>query len=186
MRAVLVAALLALGVAGCTTLPPQPSASVPLPGASTWSLLGRISVANGEERLSGQIRWEHRAATDDILLTSPLGQGVARIVRDSAGVALEVPGRGVRRAIDAEALTRDALGYALPVQGLSAWVQARPEDARPFTQTRDGAGRVSRLIQDGWAIDYLEYSADGRPRKLALERDGLAIRLVIDQWEAAE
>jgi outer membrane lipoprotein LolB len=186
MRALVAAALFALGTGGCTTLPVAPPAGVQTDGASAWMLHGRIGVANGDERVSGQIRWQHQVAGDEILLTSPLGQGVARIVHGPAGVALEVPGRPVRHAIDAEALTREALGYALPVQGLTSWVQARPEDTRTYTATHDVSGRLSRLVQDGWVIDYLDYAADGRPRKLALEREGLAIRLVIDRWEAAE
>ena len=52
------------------------------------------------------------------MLTSPLGRGVARIVRDADGVALEVPNQPTRRAPDAESLTREALGLGASGYGV--------------------------------------------------------------------
>ncbi|ODU36644.1 MAG: outer membrane lipoprotein LolB [Thiobacillus sp. SCN 63-374] len=149
----LLAALLLTVAAGCASVSPTVPA-VALPYAS-WTLQGRIGVQAGEQSLSGNIRWQHRAEADEVLLISPLGQGVARIVRNAEGVTLEAPNRSPRRAPDAESLTREALGYALPVAGLAY----------------------------GWVIDYLQYAADARPRKLVVAREGLEIRLVADNWQ---
>jgi outer membrane lipoprotein LolB len=179
----LTAVLLLALTAGCATMsPPLPAEAVP-PLSANWTLQGRIGVQAGEESLSGQIHWQHSVETDEVLLTSPLGQGVARIVRDADGVALEVPNQPTRRAPDAESLTREALGYTLPVAGLAWWVQARPDPDSPFEATRDDAGRLAQLNQHGWVIDYLQYAADGRPRRLAVAREGLQIRLVADSWQ---
>jgi len=145
--------------------------------------MGRIGVQSGEQSLSGQIHWQHRVERDEVLMTSPLGQGVARIVRDAEGVALEVPNQPTRRAPDAESLTREALGYALPVAGLAWWVQGHPDPGSPFESTQDASGRIAQLRQNGWVIDYLQYAADARPRKLAVTREGLQIRLVADSWQ---
>ena len=180
MRRMMAALLLALA-AGCASVPPAvPAVAIP---AANWILQGRIGVQTGEQSLSGNIRWQHRVETDEVLVTSPLGQGVARIVRNADGVTLEAPNRPPRRAPDAESLTREALGYALPVSGLAWWVQARPDPERSFETTHDGAGRVVQLKQDGWVIDYLQYAADARPRKLVVAREGLEIRLVADSWQ---
>ncbi len=183
MRALAVAALLALILGGCASVPPSPPAagsSVP----DRWTLQGRIGVQSGEQSMSGQIRWQHRVDGDDLMMISPLGQGVARIVRDAGGVVLEIPNQPTRRARDADSLTQEALGYTLPVAGLAWWVQARPDPARPFEATHDAAGRLSQLKQDGWTIDYLQYAADARPRKLVVTREALEIRLVADSWQA--
>lgn len=185
MRASFAAALLALVLGGCASVAPAPPGA--LEGArpaANWTLQGRIGVLSSEQNMSGHIRWQHRAESDDLLLTSPLGQGVARIVRDGAGIALELPNQPVRRARDADTLTREALGYELPVAGLAWWVQARPAPGHPFEATRDGAGRLTQLKQDGWTIDYLQYedAMPARPRKLVVAREGLELRLVADQW----
>jgi outer membrane lipoprotein LolB len=187
MRTLTVTALLALLLGGCASVSPVPRSGVESSSISAdWVLQGRIGVQNGEQSLSGQIHWQHRADADELLLTSPLGQGVARIVRNVEGVALEVPNQAIRRAADADTLTREALGYVLPVAGLTWWVQARPDPARAFEATRDAAGRLAQLRQDGWVIDYLQYAADtpARPRKLVVTREGLEIRLVADSWQA--
>ena len=180
----LAAALLLALTAACATAPSGVPADVVVPLSANWTLQGRIGIQAGEQNLSGQIRWQHSMQADDVLLTSPLGQGVARIVRDADGVALEVPNQPTRRAPDAESLTREALGYTLPVAGLAWWMQARPNPDSTFDVTRDAAGRLAQLRQNGWVIDYLQYAADGRPRKLAVAREGLQIRLVADSWQA--
>lgn len=185
MRSVTLAALLALTLEGCASVPPAPRFEPEASPAPNWTLQGRIGVASGEQNLSGQIRWQHRAATDEVLMTSPLGQGVARIVRDADGVVLELPDQPARRAPDADSLTREALGYVLPLAGLTWWMQARPDPGHPFEATRDASGRLTRLRQNGWVIDYLQYAADMplRPRKLVVSREGLQIRLVADNWQ---
>ncbi|MFN3543536.1 MAG: lipoprotein insertase outer membrane protein LolB [Thiobacillus sp.] len=181
LRGFAVAAALAL--AGCASLPPSPPVAAPTTGEA-WTLQGRLGVQSGEESLSGQLHWQHRADRDELLMVSPLGQGVARIVRDADGVVLEVPNQAPRRAPDAETLTRDVLGYTLPVAGLAWWVQARPDPAWPFEARYDAAGRLSQLRQSGWVIDYLQYTDDARPRRLTVAREGLQIRLVADRWQA--
>jgi len=182
MRSFTVTALLALILGGCASVPSAPRINVEPSLQARWTLQGRIGVQAGEQSLSGQIHWQHRADTDEVLLNSPLGQGVARIVRNVEGVMLEVPNQPTRRAPDAESLTREALGYALPVAGLVWWVQARPDPDQAFEATRDAAGRLTQLRQNGWVIDYLQYAADARPRKLVVAREGLEIRLVADSW----
>ena len=90
-----------------------------------FTLEGRISVNYGTQNLSGKLRWAHSAASDDIALASPLGSQVARLVRDSTGVALTDSEQVTHRAGDAESLTQQRLGWRLPLTGLSAWVRGR-------------------------------------------------------------
>ena len=187
MRHLVMAGLAGL-LAACATPGFHPPAT-PIPESvftTPWSLQGRIALKAGENSLSGQLQWQHRNNREELLLLSPQGQGVARIVSDAEGVLLEIPKQPPRRARDAESLTRDALGVALPLAGLSHWIQVRPDPARPSEQTLDAAGRVAQIWQDGWKIDYLEYMNEPayRPRKLNIARDGLQIRLVIDTWES--
>lgn len=177
---------LALSLTGCAAPQPVAPAGISRPLPVNWIMQGRIGIQAGEQSLSGNIRWQHQAGRDELLITSPLGQGVARIERNAGGgVTLELPDQPMRRAADAESLTREALGYELPVSGLGWWVQARPVPDHVFEATHDAAGRLAQLRQDGWVIDYLQYAADqpARPRKLVVRRDELEIRLVADSWQ---
>lgn len=176
----------ALALAGCASTPPPSTSPLDLRAAlpERWTLQGRIGVKSVDQNLSGNMLWQHRGGADELLLTSPLGQGVARIVRDASGVTLELPNQPARRAADAEELTRAVLGYGLPVAGLGWWVQARPAPGSTFDATRDSRNRFEQIRQDGWTITYLRYADDAptRPRKLALTREGLEIRLIVDAW----
>ncbi len=179
--------LLALSVAACATpeAPREPASVTPQPQSAAWTITGRVAVKSGENNLSGQFEWQHRGANDELLLSSPLGQGVARIVRDAEGVVLERPNEPLRRAADAESLTQAALGYTLPLSGLVDWIQGQPDAARLYERRFDADGKVAQIRQDGWVIDYLQYLRDApeRPRKLIVTHDELEIRLVIDAWK---
>ena len=174
---------MALVLGGCATTVPVPSAPVDVQRSVNWTLQGRIGIQTDEQSLSGSLHWQHREQSDELLLTSPLGQGIARIMVNAEGALLDMPNQPARHAADAESLTREALGYSLPVAGLVWWVQAQPAPDRVFEARRDAAGRLAQLKQDGWVIDY-QYAADApaRPRKLVVVRDGLEIRLIADSW----
>ena len=183
--------LLGIGLAVLLTACATPRAPVQAPPAlglaqtTPWELQGRIAIKAGENSQSGQLRWQHRQDQDTLMVLTPLGQGVARIVRDASGVTLEIPNQPVRRAADAESLTREAMGVALPLSGLRHWILVHPDPLRPFEQTRDANGRVAQIRQDGWIIDYAQYMSDTdpRPRKINVARDNLEIRLVVDTWD---
>lgn len=183
MRGLIIAGLVWL-LAACATSSPPP-ASMDVKQDVSWTLQGRIALKSGEQSLSGQLQWLHQSGRDELLLASPLGQGVARIMRDRDGVLLEIPNETPRRAPDAESLTHDVLGYPLPLSGLAYWIQARPDPGRSYQQTSDATGRLSQLKQDGWVIDYLQYLPDhpARPRKLVVSREDIEIRLVVDTWQ---
>jgi outer membrane lipoprotein LolB len=174
---------LALVLGGCATTAPVPSEPVGAQISTNWTLQGRIGIQTDEQSLSGSLRWQHREQSDELLLTSPLGQGVARIRVGAEGAVLDMPNQPARHAADVESLTREALGYSLPVAGLVWWVQAQPAPDRTFETRRDTAGRLAQLKQDGWVINY-QYAADTsvRPRKLVVVRDGMEIRLIADSW----
>lgn len=180
----LAAAAILLTLAGCAGIEPASVAPVPMELTPAWSWHGRISVKAGEQAMSGQLQWQHQAAGDVLMFASPLGQGVARIVRDGSGVVLELPDEPPRQAASVEALTAETLGYALPVAGLTYWVQGSADPARSFEMSHDQRGMPLRISQDGWTIRYLQFFPDGpnRPRRMTLSRDDLEIRLVTDTW----
>lgn len=166
----LVASCLLAALAGCASVSP------PVAPERGWAFDGRLALTSGEDNLSGQLSWRHGAGTDELDLRTPLGQTVARIVRDPDGVTLETSDARYR-APDAEALTRERLGVAIPLSGLAWWVAGRPDPARPYTSNLPGG-----IVQDGWTIAYRDRFADGRPRKIDATRADLRLKLVIDAW----
>lgn len=176
----LLAGLFALALHGCAGLP---AAGKPAGMLQAFSLQGRVSVKYGDESLSGQLNWQAWAGGDEVLLSTPLGQGLASIRRDEQGVSLSRPGEPPVRAENVEMLTLSELGFRLPLSGLRYWIQGRPDPARASEVSLNASGGVNRIFQDGWEIEYPEF-AEHRPRKIHVRREGLEIRLVIDTWQA--
>jgi outer membrane lipoprotein LolB len=174
MRLLWVSSLLLLHA--CATL--QPPAGQEL----EFALQGRFSAQHGEDSVSGLLSWQASDGRDELLLSSPLGQGLANISRDAQGVSLTRPGEPVMRAENAEVLTESALGFGLPLGGLRFWVQGKPDPARPHNIKLTLDGLTEQIIQDGWTIDYPQYR-EARPRKIHVRREGLQLRLVIDEWQ---
>lgn len=183
--------LLALTLAGCSVLGrphwqsgPLPQLAGPPPAA--FELAGRVSVNVGERAYSGGLAWSRAPEVDLLRLSTPLGQGVAEIRRDSSGVTLR-DAEGVTLSAESdEQLLQRVLGLRLPLAGLSYWVSGLPRPQMPYRALLDDAGQVVGLQQDGWSIDYDRHRAV-RERSLpgrvfARYGDDLRFRLVIDDW----
>jgi len=157
-----------------------------LPAADTeFELSGRIAVRYRDDAGSGNIAWRHGARGDEMLLTTPFGQGIARLTRVGSEITLATQDGREFRAADAESLTEQVLGFRLPLVGLADWVRGRPtsKPAPESTQERrDALGRLAELEQSGWRIRYLEY-ADARPSRITLTFPGLELRLAISEWK---
>jgi outer membrane lipoprotein LolB len=186
-----VALAVILSLASCATAPgvaPERAAAQFAPDRVRFELNGRIGVQHGDEGMSGLLRWLHAPEIDEIWFSSPLGSSVAMLVRDEDGVELMTGRDPPRRAATAEELTRAALGWDLPLAGLEHWILGRPApDPDPARIEHDaGSGRLTRLIQDGWSIEfrrYLDTEWGALPALMYLEYGSLQIRLAIDRWE---
>ena len=161
-------------LAACTALPEHGAAP---PGG--FELSGRVAVRHAGESGSARIFWRHSDDADRLLITSPIGQGIADISRDGERFLLVTSDKKEYRATDAESLTEQALGWRLPLAGLSDWVQGRASGDRPAGIT--GAGEGLEIRQDGWRVAYEEFRG-GKPFRLRLSRPDIEIRLVVDQW----
>ncbi len=192
LRTACAMALVAL-VAGCATL-----AGTPVDDAALdFELQGRIALRYGADGGGARIAWRHAVSSDDLLVTNPIGQGIARITRQRDEVMLVTADGKEYRALDAESLTQSVLGWRLPLAGLPDWVRARPVPGRPAQLRRTDAGQIESVEQDGWLIEYQAW--DGAlPARMRLSRSGangsdgaqvtgtaVEIRLVIDKWTLA-
>jgi len=171
--------LLGVLAAACATVPP------PAPREGEFSVVGRVAVRYGAESATGRVTWRHSVLDDDLLIASPLGQGIAEITRRDGTYTL-VTANGQRfDAADPERLTEQALGWALPLGGLPDWLQGRPQAGVAADARYDGK-QLAELRQQGWTIEYLGYEEAGRlPRRLRLTRGDLDIRLIIEEWPIA-
>jgi outer membrane lipoprotein LolB len=154
-----------------------------LPAANAeFEMAGRIAVSYRNDAGSGNIAWRHAARSDEMLLTTPLGQGVARLVRVDGETTLTTQDGREFKAADAESLTEQVLGFRVPIVGLADWVRGRSAQApAPTHERRDAAGRLAELEQAGWRIEYQAW--DGAlPARMRLSFPGVELRLAISEW----
>ena len=159
-----------------------------VPEKVVFELNARLAARYGAESFSGNLAWRHAESNDEMLITTPMGQGVARIVRDGETVVLTTAERKEYRAKDAESITEQVLGFRLPLAGLSDWVRGRPSaNASPsgdasFKEEKSPGGRLQRLEQSGWTIEYQAYDGE-HPSRLRLLYPGIELRLAISAWK---
>jgi outer membrane lipoprotein LolB len=184
-RVLAVAAVLS----GCAPLAPAPESVTVDRGAlaAAFTAEGRLSARRGSDGVAGQFSWRHESAHDTIDLTSPLGQTIARLEGDAAGVKIERSDGRVDVAQDWDTLTSRSLGLTLPVAGLSAWLRGLPRDGSRYAFERDERDRPLVLRQDGWEVTYAYAEPDAtRATRLTLRYPGadpIEVRIAVDRWE---
>jgi outer membrane lipoprotein LolB len=156
------AVLLAAFLAACAQVELKPPE-----GPLDFSLAGRIAARSGKDAFTGNITWRHVGSGDELLISTPTGQGVAQIVRQGDAVVLRTSEGREYRAADSESLTQRVLGFRLPIEGLAQWVQGKPSPA---------------LESRGWKVEYQDYDAQKRPTRMRVFNEGAELRLAVSQW----
>lgn len=190
-------------LAGCATqvprapLPPAQRAAAQaqlearetvLAGHRQWSLQGRVALSNGDRGGSGRIHWQQDGDDYQLELSAPITRQSWRIVGDPGSARLEGLDGGPRVGSDATQLLRESTGWEIPVTALSAWVRgARAPQAGPAQLLFDADGRLARLQQAGWTLDFSDWRPDDTlgielPLRINAERDAARVRLIVDDW----
>ena len=193
-RPLLIALTLA-ALAGCATTPSAPrSTAAVAPYRDNLELAGRIAINYSrdgkKESLNGKFVWQQSKANTDVSLISPTGQTVAVINVTPTSATLKESGKAPRSAPDLDALTRQTLGWTLPVSGLRDWLQgyAVASDGQRFVAT---PANDSVITRDGWKLEYVSWQDENAavpvPKRIDATRialgqavDDMAIRIVID------
>lgn len=168
-----------------------------------WSLQGRVALANGDEGGSGRIDWQQAGPRYAVSLSAPITRQSWRLSGDADGALLEGLEGGPRRGLDPARLLRESTGWEIPVTALASWVRGARADALGPAQLQFGAdGRLARIVQGGWTIQYSDWrlppatdaTAAGSvattsvdvalPHRLEAVRGEARVRLVVDGWGA--
>src|ERR1035437_3823925 len=119
--------LFALLLWGCAALPSSRGSVPSLDSLADFSLEGRFSLHHEEKNYSGRLTWRHVGLNNELLLLSPFGQGLAEIVTSESGARLTLSDGKFYEAAEVETLTRQVLGFPLPLVQLTDWVRGRAE-----------------------------------------------------------
>lgn len=153
IRTLLAVACMA-GAAGCAT-PPVADGS----GAWTSGRMSlRVDASPGREAQSLNAAFDLRGSGSqgELRLMSPLGTQLVAARWQPGSVMLTTP-EGEQRFASLEALSRQALGEAVPLAALPDWLAGRPWPDAPHQAQPDGFAQLGWQVQtqrlaEGWII----------------------------------
>jgi outer membrane lipoprotein LolB len=186
IRRVFALAACATILTGCATTSAPLSQAPVAAYRETVTLAGSLSVnyqKDGKpESITGKFNWQQTPGRVDVSLASPLGQTLATISVTPESATLTQADRAPRVAKDLETLTRDALGWSLPVSGLRDWLQgyATGADGKRFIAS---PANNTVTTKDGWRLRFVTWQDDTgpnpQPKRIDADREELAIRFAI-------
>lgn len=188
--------LAAVLLGGCTLRGPKAVPGVDwsqrrerLLALDAWQARGRIAVKAQSGGGQGNLEWQQQGEQARIRVSGPFGAGAYEIRWDPQ--TLTVTSRNGEFSRDyagpdaAEQFLIEQLGWAFPAASTRYWLLGVPDPAFPAQETRAADGQLVALDQNGWAVTYERYTAQGNlpmPAKITLQNSRARVRLVIDRW----
>lgn len=193
-RLALLCGLLVLGAcAGPRVRPPpadadalarQSTREAALATRSSWTLHGRLGVADARDSGSGSLEWRQQGADFRFSVHAPV-TGKTWVLSGGRGhVVLEGLREHAVEGDDATALLEHELGWKVPLAELLYWARGlrAPGDARIEFRAD---GLPAQIEQDGWKVRYLDYDTahdPPLPSKVFASRGDYNVRLAIRDW----
>ena len=156
---------------------------------SAWTLEGRLAISNEADGGSGQFRWKTDDEGVQMDFHGALGRGAWELMADKQGAELALADGTIHQADSIDQLVRQQLEWEIPVESLAWWVRGLATPGRFKKRDIDGDGNVSKLLQDGWTIEYGRYrgyAGISLPVKLTAYRGKWKVKLAIRSWNLTE
>ncbi|MCG6656517.1 lipoprotein localization protein LolB [Halomonas campisalis] len=150
----------------------------------TWMLAGKAGLRTPQESTSANLDWSQHPHYYRLLISGPFGSGRSTLEGREGRFSLTTS-EGRFEAETPEALMQQQLGWSLPVSALSDWIRGLPAESSDHRLESDELGFPQRLAQDGWEIDYRDWSLVESlwlPRRLIMTYDDLRVTLVVTDW----
>lgn len=162
------ACMVVLLLGACASAPPQPLPSLTSVPAS-FEMSGRIAVRQGQRSDIAKLRWTRKRGSDLWVISSPLGNEVARIEAGSSGATLAQAGGATIAADDFASLAERILGVPLDPNEMAAWLHgAKPSNA-------PGDWKVS--IDESQRAGEIDLA-----KRITASRGDTTVRLVVDEY----
>jgi outer membrane lipoprotein LolB len=155
-------------LSACASAPPQPLPSLTAVPAS-FEMSGRIAVRQGQRSDIAKLRWTRQRGSDIWVISSPLGNEVARIAAGPAGATLAQAGGATIAAADFASLTERILGVPLDPGEMAGWLHG----AKPSSAPGDWKVSIDETQRAG-EIDLA--------RRITANRGDTTVRLVVDEY----
>ncbi|MDJ0832161.1 MAG: lipoprotein insertase outer membrane protein LolB [Gammaproteobacteria bacterium] len=204
MRLIVLSLLVAL-LGGCATPQPPPLVTdesheqwsqrqQQLAGLDAWSIRGRVALYLDDDVYNLGLGWTRQQQDNRIKLEASLGQGLVLLEKNGHEVKLTTSEGETFYGSNAQQVLWQSTGWSIPIEGLVYWIKGINHPDSAYLPLIDHQGRATSLQQDDWQINFLEYR-DARleqfnnpalPRKMYMKREKVALKILIDQWQAEQ
>ena len=151
-----------------------------------FALNGRVAANSDTNAVTAGVRWRERDSDATIDLSGPLGLGAAHIEQRGDALSVTNAQGTVYRGPAAGEQIAATLGFEPPLSSLRYWVLGASSPDPVEQQTLDAQQRLTHLQQQGWQIDYEQYTQvqdQWLPRRLTVTNGPWRLRLVINSWQ---
>ena len=131
-----------------------------------WRLEGKIAMQDDGKMETASLDWQQNYQQYQIRIFGPLGLGAVELDGNPQGVTLTDNRGQIYQATSAETLSKQILGYPLPIEDLVYWLKG-----------------VKTKHSHGWKIQYLSYHENGMPKLVSASHASIYLRIFIDKWQ---
>lgn len=179
-------------ISGCSSTIPNsltPISVAQVEQAKAWELQGKLAVRTPDDKFSTNLYWLHTPDTDELTLTTMLGTNVLTLHSTPNEAVLTLDGKTYTDA-NAQRLLARVTGWNIPIDALPLWItgQLRRSDQ---ILSQDQQARPQQVIssaqQSAWQLNFKHWQRQSQvelPRLLEIKRDGINIKIQVNQWQA--
>lgn len=209
----LLALLILLMLAGCASRPARAPDAAALSGpalaaaeaevlareamlaaAGPVAFAGRVALSNGSDGGSGRLEWWQSGGEYRVMLRAPVTRQGWSLEAGPAGARIDGLDGGHLVGPDAAGLLYEATRMEVPIGALAAWAAGTRADPGVFGPAQlefSAEGRLVRIRQAGWTIDYVRWqppqavmAEQGHvlPARIDAGRGDARVRLMVDEW----
>jgi len=152
---------------------------------SSWNLVGRISLDDGEDGGSGRLQWVVKDDHSTLDFHGAMGRGAWQLEIEPGGAALRLADGSEHFADGVDALVQQQIGWPIPVKALQWWVRGLAAPGTIDAQQLGADGLLTSLAQFGWQIDFNRYASDAgvaMPVRLDARQNDYRVKLAIGRW----
>jgi outer membrane lipoprotein LolB len=195
----LIICFLTLWLSSCATVSNQPTAPTTptqtwgsrvdtLSGVQDWDMNALIAIRNSQKKtdLTANMQWQQHQKNYTILLFGPLGTGSAKLTGAPGNVTLQTADGKTFNAPTPETLLAQQTNWDLPVSNLYYWIRGLPVPSLPAKKQFDAENRLIDLQQQGWRIQFLNYTSTHQvdlPRKIFIYNTETNVKIIINEWK---